>query len=45
MKIFAVLSGVILLVIVGAFTYIAVSDVAITPSMVTKDISTSDLMK
>lgn len=45
MKIFAVLSGVILLVIVGAFSYIAMSDVAIEPNMVTKDIPTGDLMK
>ncbi len=38
MKIFGILGAVVLLVILGAFTYIAVSDVPVTQTMVVKDI-------
>lgn len=38
MKIFGILGALVIVVIVGAFVYIAVSDVPVAQTMVTKDI-------
>jgi hypothetical protein len=45
MKIFGVMGGLIILLIVGAFGYIAVSDVRVEQSTITKDIPTDNLLK
>lgn len=45
MKIFGVLGGLVILLIVGAFGFIAFSDVHIEQTTITKDISTDNLVK
>lgn len=45
MKIFGVLGGLIILLIVGAFGYIAISDVHVNQTTITKDVSTENLLK
>lgn len=45
MKIFGILGGLLILFIVGAFGYIAITDVPINQTTVIKDISTDSLSK
>jgi len=43
MKIFGILGGLLVLVIVGAFAFIAFTDVNVPQTTVTKEISTENL--
>lgn len=45
MKIFGVMGGLIILLIVGSFGYIAISDVHVEQTTITKDVSTENLLK
>lgn len=45
MKIFGILGGLVILLIVAAFGYIAVADVHVEQTTVTKDIPTDNLVK
>jgi hypothetical protein len=45
MKIFATLGLLVILLIVGAFIYIAVSDVPVTQTTITKEVPAGDLTK
>ena len=45
MKFFGLLGGLLILFIVGAFGYIALTDVPVAQTIVTKDIPTDSLTK
>lgn len=45
MKIFGVMGGILIVLIVGAFGYIALSDVQVEQTTITKDVPTESLIK